>query len=39
MLLMAHRRLMHDDPIVFAIRDWNSLFAAGLIGTIFLIAI
>ncbi|MDH6268510.1 4-hydroxybenzoate polyprenyltransferase/phosphoglycolate phosphatase-like HAD superfamily hydrolase [Rhizobium sp. SG_E_25_P2] len=24
MLLMAHRRLMHDDPIVFAIRDRRS---------------
>lgn len=33
-LLMAHRRLMDDDPIVFALRDWNSLVAVGLIGVI-----
>ncbi|MGO8846971.1 MAG: UbiA family prenyltransferase [Methylocella sp.] len=33
-LLLAHRRHMDDDPIVFALRDWNSLAAAGLIGVI-----
>ncbi len=33
-LLMAHRRLMPDDPIVFALRDWNSYLALGLIGLI-----
>jgi 4-hydroxybenzoate polyprenyltransferase/phosphoserine phosphatase len=33
-LLMAHRRLMDDDPIVFALRDWNSYVAIGLIGLI-----
>jgi 4-hydroxybenzoate polyprenyltransferase len=33
-LLMAHRRLMADDPIVFALRDWNSYVALGLIGLI-----
>ena len=33
-LLMAHRRLMDDDPIVFALRDWNSYIAPGLIGLI-----
>ena len=33
-LLMAHRRLMDDDPIVFALRDWNSYVALGLIGLI-----
>jgi 4-hydroxybenzoate polyprenyltransferase/phosphoserine phosphatase len=33
-LLMAHRRLMPDDPIVFALRDWNSYVALGLIGLI-----
>jgi hypothetical protein len=31
---MAHRRLMDDDPIVFALRDWNSYVALGLIGLI-----
>jgi 4-hydroxybenzoate polyprenyltransferase len=30
-LLMAHRRLMDDDPIIFALRDRNSFFALGLI--------
>jgi 4-hydroxybenzoate polyprenyltransferase/phosphoserine phosphatase len=33
-LLMAHRRMMVDDPIVFALRDWNSYAALGLIGLI-----
>jgi 4-hydroxybenzoate polyprenyltransferase/phosphoserine phosphatase len=33
-LLMAHRRLMLDDPILFALRDWNSYIALGLIGLI-----
>jgi 4-hydroxybenzoate polyprenyltransferase len=33
-LLMAHRRLMDDDPVVFALRDWNSYVALGLIGLI-----
>jgi 4-hydroxybenzoate polyprenyltransferase/phosphoserine phosphatase len=38
-LLLAHRRLMDDDPIVFAFRDWNSWLALGLIGTIIVAAI
>jgi 4-hydroxybenzoate polyprenyltransferase len=38
-LLMAHRRLMDDDPILFALRDWNSLVAFGLIGVIMIAAI
>jgi 4-hydroxybenzoate polyprenyltransferase len=33
-LLMAHRRLMHDDPIVFALKDRNSWFSFGLIACI-----
>jgi 4-hydroxybenzoate polyprenyltransferase len=33
-LLMAQRRLMDDDPIVFALRDWNSYVALSLIGFI-----
>jgi 4-hydroxybenzoate polyprenyltransferase len=37
-LLMAHRRLMHDDPIVFALRDWNSYVALGFIGLILIVA-
>lgn len=37
-LLMAHRRLMDDDPVVFAMKDPNSLLAAVLIGAILLAA-
>lgn len=33
-LMMAHRRLMDDDPVVFALKDRNSLLAFGLIGLI-----
>jgi 4-hydroxybenzoate polyprenyltransferase len=33
-LLMAHRRLMDDDPVIFALRDRNSYIALGLIGLI-----
>ena len=38
-LFMAHRRLMHDDPIVFALTDRNSIAAAGLTGAILLAAL
>ena len=31
-LILADRRLMNDDPIVFALKDRNSLLAVGLIG-------
>lgn len=37
-LMMAHRRLMDDDPISFALKDWNSLLAFALIGCIMMIA-
>jgi 4-hydroxybenzoate polyprenyltransferase/phosphoserine phosphatase len=33
-LLMSNRRLMNDDPVIFALRDWNSYVALGLIGLI-----
>jgi 4-hydroxybenzoate polyprenyltransferase len=33
-LIMAQRRLMVDDPIAFALLDWNSYVALGLIGLI-----
>jgi 4-hydroxybenzoate polyprenyltransferase/phosphoserine phosphatase len=33
-LLMAHRRLMDDDPIIFALRDWNSYVALAAIGLV-----
>ncbi len=38
-LLMAHRRLVHDDPIVFALKDRNSFIAGVLIACIMLAAI
>ena len=37
-MIMAHRRLINDDPVVFALRDWNSLAAAGLTGAILIAA-
>ena len=39
MLMMAHRRLVHDDPIVFALQDRVSFIAGGLIAAIILAAI
>ncbi len=38
MLILAHRREMHDDPIVFALRDRNSYIALALAGAIILAA-
>jgi 4-hydroxybenzoate polyprenyltransferase len=37
-LMMSHRRLMHDDPIVFALKDKVSLMTASAIGALMLIA-
>lgn len=37
-LLMAHRRHMDDDPIVFAFKDRPSLIILGLVGVLALIA-
>jgi hypothetical protein len=37
--MMAHRRLVHDDPIVFAMKDRVSLIAGVLIAAIVLAAI
>jgi 4-hydroxybenzoate polyprenyltransferase len=37
-LMMAERRLMDDDPIVFAIKDWNSLLSFALIGFVMIAA-
>ena len=31
-LMLSHRRELHEDPVVFALRDWVSLATAGLIG-------
>lgn len=38
-MMLAHRRLMNDDPVVFALKDWNSLVAAALVGAILIAAI
>lgn len=38
-LLLAHRRMMHDDPIVFALRDRVSLITAATVGILALAAI
>jgi len=37
-LMMADRRLMDDDPILFALKDRNSLLAVALIGVIMIAA-
>lgn len=37
-LMMAHRRHMDDDPIVFAMKDRPSLVVLGLVGALVLIA-
>jgi 4-hydroxybenzoate polyprenyltransferase len=37
-LLMAHRRFMHDDPILFALKDRISLATFGLIGVVMFLA-
>lgn len=36
--MKAHRVEMHDDPIVFAIKDKSSLTAAALVALIFILA-
>jgi 4-hydroxybenzoate polyprenyltransferase len=38
-LIMSHRRLMHEDPVVFALKDRNSLLVGCLIGIILIGAI
>jgi hypothetical protein len=37
-LLMAHRRFMDDDPILFALKDRPSLIVLGLVCLIVLAA-
>jgi hypothetical protein len=39
MLMMAHRRQVHDDPIVFALKDRISIMASICIVAIMLLAI
>ncbi len=38
-LMLAHRREMADDPILFALKDRNSLLAFALIGAIVVAAV
>lgn len=37
-LMLAHRRNMHDDPIVFALKDRNSRLTMLAAGTVMLVA-
>jgi hypothetical protein len=37
--LLAHRGQMYDDPIVFALKDWQSWIILGIIVLIFLAAV
>ena len=39
MLMMAHRRLVHDDPIVFALKDHTSIITFICVAAIMLAAI
>lgn len=38
MWLIAHRGVMHDDPIVFSLKDWVSWFIAFLFILVFFLA-
>jgi 4-hydroxybenzoate polyprenyltransferase/phosphoserine phosphatase len=38
-LMMAHRRHMDDDPVLFALKDRNSQLALAIVGAILLVAI
>jgi 4-hydroxybenzoate polyprenyltransferase len=38
-LMMCHRRLMHDDPVVFALKDHVSLATAAVLVVVVLFAI
>jgi 4-hydroxybenzoate polyprenyltransferase len=37
--MLTHRGEMHDDPVVFAIRDGTSLAVGGLFGLVFWLAV
>jgi hypothetical protein len=37
-LIMADRRLTGEDPVEFALKDWNSLLSFALIGLIMIAA-
>lgn len=36
--MKTHRGEVHDDPVVFAIRDWQSLVVVSIIAVLFLLA-
>lgn len=36
--MKAHRGEVHDDPVVFAARDWQTLVIAAMLGVLFVIA-
>ena len=36
--MLTHRGQMHDDPVVFAIRDRSSLVVGALFGLVFWVA-
>jgi hypothetical protein len=38
-LIVAHRRRLHDDPIVFALKDWVSQWVFVLVMIVVLAAI
>jgi 4-hydroxybenzoate polyprenyltransferase len=38
-LMLAHRRMMDDDPVVFALKDWRSRICAGAVILILVLAI
>lgn len=38
-ITLSHRRLVHDDPIVFALKDRVSLVTAGLIALVGIVAV
>ena len=38
-MMLAQRRAMHDDPVVFAMKDKVSLLTIGLVGGLVLVAI
>jgi hypothetical protein len=37
--MMAHRRLVHDDPVVFALKDRVSIIAGVCVAVIMVLAI
>lgn len=38
-LMLSHRRMMDDDPVVFALKDWRSCVCGLVIGAILLAAL